>query len=229
VTLAGSVNQLVCPKTAHRLFEHNPGMKLIVMLRNPVERAFSAYLYNCKRGIETLSFEKALSLEETRLQNDGMKIRSFDYFTHGFYYDYIIDYLKYFPIEQFHFIIFENLKNDKEKIISDTFRFLDVDSSYVPYFIKVNETGEARIPSFNKLLFKDNWIKQFLRRSEVFNTLFPLKNRIVLKRKLLYMNTVIGKKPMISFATKKRLTSAYRQSIIQLQELINRDLSHWLE
>ena len=79
-TLTGesSAYYLFHPHTAARIANTLPGVKIIVLLRNPVDRAFSHYQLNLRRGNEHLSFEKAIDAEARRLAGEHDLMRAFD-------------------------------------------------------------------------------------------------------------------------------------------------------
>lgn len=69
-----SPEYLFCPAAPQRVAAFDPGMKLIVMLRNPVERAYSQYQMSRRRGSETLPFAEALALEPERLEAERRRL-----------------------------------------------------------------------------------------------------------------------------------------------------------
>lgn len=82
---------LYSPEGLERLREHSPNTRVVVLLREPVSRAESAYSYAVRRGWEPLStFADALAAEEQRLRDDGwMKWRDCAYFSNGDYPSHI--------------------------------------------------------------------------------------------------------------------------------------------
>lgn len=74
ITGEASPYYLFHPLAAGRIAAELPGVKIIVLLRDPVERAFSAYKQETGRGFETLSFERALVMESRRLEGEAEKI-----------------------------------------------------------------------------------------------------------------------------------------------------------
>ena len=88
-----------------------PAVKIITLLRDPIERAFSHYRMNVKDGTEALSFEEALANERRRIGDDldqmsadewytGTDFRLYSYVARGFYDEQVKRWLKYFPSEQ---------------------------------------------------------------------------------------------------------------------------------
>jgi hypothetical protein len=103
------------PFAMERMARDLPGVKLVVMLRDPVERAFSAYKHECARGYEWETFEKALELEDDRLVGETDRMRadpSYESFTHrhhsytcrGHYADQLERIFELFPRDHVHVI-----------------------------------------------------------------------------------------------------------------------------
>ena len=121
-----------CPR---RVFDAYPRMKFVVLLRNPVVRAYSHYTYNLKRlvGAETLSFREALEAEEERLGPGSPgdtdcdrygRYRWAAYKTRGLYLRHLQRWFEYFPVEQFLIIQSEKLFAESETNLTLLFDFL---------------------------------------------------------------------------------------------------------
>ncbi|MBZ0180746.1 MAG: sulfotransferase domain-containing protein [Melioribacteraceae bacterium] len=110
-----------------RIFDMFPEIKLIFMLRNPVNRALSHYKMEVRAGRETKNFADALNFEEERILKGLYEKKYFSYKTRGLYLEQIERYLKFFDREQMHFVILEEMKNNPEKVMKRIFNFLDVD------------------------------------------------------------------------------------------------------
>ena len=125
------------PHALRRIAETLPDVKLIVILRNPVDRAYSHYQYEVKLGIENLNFKEALDSENKRIRREhekmlmdeymnGFNHRHFTYVSRGCYFEQIKRLYEYFPEDQV--IIVENgaLLKEPLKVLESVFRFLDV-------------------------------------------------------------------------------------------------------
>tara|TARA_B110001454_G_C12694062_1_gene423529 strand:- start:310 stop:1215 length:906 start_codon:yes stop_codon:yes gene_type:complete len=122
------------PKRIHNL---NPNMKLILLLRNPVDRAFSHYIRKMKNGSEKLSFEEVVEQEKSRIEGEQEKMEknekyyssiyhSLAYITTGLYAIRLKHWLKYFPMKQI--LVLENgeFLRDPEKVYNQAIEFLDL-------------------------------------------------------------------------------------------------------
>ena len=125
------------PLVPGRLSNCCPQMKFIVLLRNPVDRAYSQYQKNIQNGLETLSFEEAIGLEDERLEGEEEKIindpgyksqnhRIFSYLSRGLYIVQVKRWFAFFPKENFHFIESENYFAQPLQSVKAIFEFLNV-------------------------------------------------------------------------------------------------------
>ena len=123
------------PHAARRAFETVPQARLIAILRNPVDRAFSFYNHNLRAGLESLSFEDAIDQEEERLAGERDKTRadeeyfSFEYEHHsylarGVYVDQLEDWLAYFSRSQLLVLSTEDLYNRPSETLGRALDFL---------------------------------------------------------------------------------------------------------
>jgi hypothetical protein len=126
------------PCVPERVALHLPNVKLIVLLRNPVNRAYSHYAMERNRNNEPVeSFPEAIRLESARIAGEEEKLiagtitqswahRTFTYAARGMYGRQFERWLKYFPIRQFHIItsdeFFENPQNELNKV----YKFLNI-------------------------------------------------------------------------------------------------------
>lgn len=134
------------PKSAKRIFEILPNVKLICMLRNPIDRAYSHYFHNIgKKGRESLEFEDAIEQENSRISYekynkifDGENFFHYSYLDRGLYLEQILEWMKIFPKEQFLFIKNEDLENNIDKTLNDIFKFLNLKPYNIPNKKKIN-------------------------------------------------------------------------------------------
>lgn len=110
-----------------RIWAYNPAMKFIIVLRNPIERAYSHWNMEHRRNAERLSFADALMRERVRCREAlPFQHRVYSYVDRGFYSEQLRRIWTYFPKSQTHVIRHEDLKNDPERILRDICLFLEV-------------------------------------------------------------------------------------------------------
>jgi len=113
-----------------RMYELLPDAKLIMIVRNPVDRAFSSYKHQVVAGRENLSLEEAIGRESFRMKHNPDGLLHFSYLYQGYYFNHITRFLEYYDKNKCLFITFEELCTNPKQVFKDTFEFLEVDSSF---------------------------------------------------------------------------------------------------
>jgi hypothetical protein len=137
------------PHAPTRVKKTLPGVKLIVMLRNPVERAFSHYKHHVKYKVEPLSFIAAIKAESERLagelnkmiQNENYQsynLQMFSYLHRGVYVDQLKRWFAYFSKEQFLILKSEDFFAEPENNFAKTLRFLGLPEYKLMHYKKFN-------------------------------------------------------------------------------------------
>jgi hypothetical protein len=124
-----STNYLESPKVAERIHSTLPWVKLIFSLRNPVDRAWSNYLWSRQNGLETETFERALVLEEQREREqvpEWRDARPYAYFSRGLYAEHLSRFFDRFPREQILVFRHELLAAQPARVAATLHRFLGV-------------------------------------------------------------------------------------------------------
>jgi hypothetical protein len=113
---------------AYRIYKYNPAMKLIVLLRNPMARAYSQWAMESARGAELLSFSESLRLEYSRRMDAfPSQHRVYSYLDRGRYYVQLMRFLDFFPSRQLLVLRSENLFSDPGNLLDQVARFLEID------------------------------------------------------------------------------------------------------
>lgn len=212
---------LYSPKAPERIHQYIPDVKLIAILRNPIDRAYSAFMHAIRDERETLSdFAAALDQEETRIKQNWEYL--WRYKQMGFYSVQLQRYFDLFDRSQIRVYLYEDLNNSPTKLLEDICQFLKVDEAHMPTMSqRLNTSGMPKNKLLNQLLKKPNPLKSTLK------FLVPShKMRWYISIKLRNQNLV---KPKMPSAIKHKLLEAYNQDILKLQDLIDRDLSSWQE
>jgi hypothetical protein len=222
-----SVMYMYYPEAPRRIKEAVPHAKLIAVLRQPAERAFSAYLHQLRDGHEVhQNFAQALEAEETRIQEGWTPL--WHYRKMGFYYEQLERFYDLFPEAQIQVYLYEDFKAQPQETLKSIFRFLAVDDTFSPDVrLQRNISG---IPK-NRTLHR---VHRFLKNPSGFKTLgkavVPAGLRAKIKRyTLTNLETKNLHKPSLEPSLRRELNDGYRSDIRKLQGLIGRDLSHWLE
>lgn len=210
-------------------------IKIIIILRNPTDRAFSHYCMFKLYGLENLIFEEAIGRKQS-WQTKYLKL--IDYLGMGLYYKQIEAYLENF--EKVKIFLYEDLKNDPQELMRSLLEFLEIDRNFkIDTGQKFNISGEPRSRLLNAII--NNFAHfVFNRKSFVRETIKNFANLIIdwdsfwhsfsqpvvnLIEKIRIKNS---KQAKINPETRKFLINYYRDDILKLQDLIKRDLSSWL-
>jgi hypothetical protein len=209
------------PLAAKNIHDTIPSIRLIAILRDPVQRALSNFYHNRNylRNEPESTFEAAVQAEPRRReQNWG---HPWYYMYKGCYYQHLKRYYDRFDAANISVHLFRDLKTDPELLLKRIYRFLQVDDSFVPDFSRRFNVSRQniRIRSLHTLLNEPHHVKRVLK------PIVPKRLRTQLKLLLRKRNTV---KPQVSPALRRQMISYFRDDILQLQDLIGRDLSSWL-
>lgn len=188
---------------AVRIKDLLPNVKLLLCLRNPIERAYSHY-WKSKASFPdptNASFEEKLeSLPEI--------------INAGFYFDHLQRYMTLFPVEQIHILLFDELEEQPDKVLRDMYTFLHVDSAFTPALMKQKINAGASQGN--------------LGRSKLLWYLYRLFNRMGVYRMAESIEKANTQElPHMQPETQKKLANIYRDQVHQLEDLIKRDLSCW--
>ena len=209
---------LYMPQTAERIRHYIPDAKLIAILRQPAERAFSHYLMMKRDRLETLSFADALDAEDQRVA-DKYGHRWY-YLRRGFYAAQLKPYFANFRREQLKVYLYEDYASNPVGFAQDIFRFLNVDDTFVPDMsVRHNESKLPRVRALQVFLTEPRSVKN------LFKTFVPARLSRRIGDRLRRQNLA---KPQLPADIRQRLTKVYRKDIEELQDMIGRDLSHWL-
>lgn len=215
-----SVNYLYSRTAPGRIAESVPEARLIAILRNPVDRAYSHYLHLVRSGREPIrDFAQALAAEPER-RRQGWEW-SWHYTKMGFYHEQLTRYLQYFDPDQLSVYLFDDFKSDPRSVATDLFQTLGVEDSFALDAVgKHRQTGTPRLEWFQRFLLNPD---HPLRRAS--RSLVPERVR---ERLLTMLKNANLSKPEMSPAVRAELTTLYTDEIHRLEDLLDRDLSHWL-
>lgn len=140
-----STSYIETPGCAQRMARLLPDLKLLFVLRHPVERAVSNYRFSRAHGVETESLQTALTHEEERLRTTSfpqMSAHPFAYLRRGRYIDFLETFLAEFPRQQIRVLTFDALKADTESVLADVLTWLGVPGAVtLPHDPEKNETA----------------------------------------------------------------------------------------
>lgn len=208
------------PAAVSRIRDLIPAVKLIAILRDPIDRAYSNFLHHIRDDLEPCTdFLAAVAQEPDRMANQWWW--GFHYIRAGLYQEQLQRYFNCFNPEQIRIYLYEDLvQSQRDRTLQDLFGFLEIDASFQPDLsIRHNATG---VPQNRKL---HNFLSQTHPLKQVLKPLLPAKLRQQLTSHVKHKNLV---KPALSPEIRQQLLPLFRADILKLQALIQRDLSAWL-
>lgn len=219
--LAGdlSTSYLYSARAPARIRALQPDAKIIMVLRNPIDRAYSFYWYNRNQFVEKLSFEDALEKEPERIA-EGANFR-FHYVESGRYHPQVKRYLDEFGADAVRIHLFEDLARDSASLCREILDFLGVPSDVELVTGEIfNRSGEFKSNTFGRVLTAHFPGKEMIRR------LAPSATRRF-RARLVNMN--MRRPPAMKPEVRARLADAFREDVQMLSQLLNRDVTGWLD
>ena len=197
------------PHVPERIFHYAPDMKLIYILRAPVQRMYSHYVHNYYAG---------------RVDGSPAQVLLNDphYLAVSCYYLQIQQYLAFFPSDQLKLIVLDDLKHNPRQVMRDVFGFLGVDIEFEP-----PNVAEKRHVTAHKA-GRDNALMQALKRSSFYNGVsarLPLGVKVALNK---WLRKPVASPPSMTPELFEQLADRLWDDVIELSKLLGRDLSFWL-
>ena len=190
-------------KSASLIHQYLPQTKIVAILRDPAQRAFSDYQMHFRKGREKRDFNTTIQAKR-------------QYIRQGFYYAELKPFFEIFNRDQIKILLYEDLAKNPLGFIQDLFRYIEVDDQFIPDMSKRGrDSGMAKNTALNRLLNKQNLFTKALK------TVIP--NSVI--NKLIKQNSY---KPKLSIEDRNQLIQIYREDILKLQDLLELDLSAWL-
>ena len=209
-----SVSYLFYDSVPDKIKNFNPNSKIIIVLRNPIERGFSHYLMDKRIGFVKNKYD---DIVHKKSQNKKAFLYYQQYVALGLYYEQLQRYFSVFDKKQILVLLYEDISQHIEKVVHNLYSFLEVDTSFKPDLNKKHNTFIAPKNPVIQHLYKFKMVRNVAKR--VFNNSFQhsIKNNFFSKEK----------KPVLDNGLKKDLIEIYRSDIDKTAEFINRDLRSW--
>lgn len=230
-SLAGgsNVHLMYFPGTAEALHGHNPEMKLIALLRNPVDRAYSSYWYARRNGWEPCStFEEAIRDEAARHALSEAERAELTHVSHGYYHEQLERYLRVFSPGQLCVVLTDDLKDAPRRTLDTVFGFLGLPASAA----EIDVGTRSNVSSLPRSLWlqrfflsKNAWHKELIRRAVPASIRYRLQP--VFHRTVLAANLKPFEYPPMAEETRLMLKEHYAPWNRKLAGLLGRDLGTW--
>jgi len=216
-----STHYLYVERSPARIKALIPDAKLIAVLRNPVDRAFSSYQHLVRDDLEPLDFGAALDAEPQRIAEHYAYL--YRYTDMGFYSEQLDRYEKTFPENQLCVLLYDDLRSDPEGTCRRIFSFLGVDEDFVPDMSgEYNRSGVPKNRFMHRLLNPSAPMKRRL-----WNVTPRFARERLLDAQTRMVNRNLQRQTMPE-PERDRLRDVFREEVGRLETRLGRDLSHWL-
>lgn len=203
-----------------RIQRYIPGVKLIAVLRNPIDRAYSAHTMLLQHGRETIAdFGRALDAEEDRTRHNWEPI--WHYIKMGFYTDQLKRYYEVFDPGQIRVIVYDDFDANSLGVIRDLYEFLDVDKTFIP-----DTSTRHNVSMVPKSLTMHSIVAGQHPAKAALKAVLPYRLRRAVKNSVVERN--LTRPAVMQPQVRQQLREVFRADILELQNLVGRDLSHWL-
>ena len=209
-----SAGTLGNPEVTERVYEALPEVRLIFLLRDPIDRLHSHFTF--LQGVQAIEPETPFSefiRSDTEWRDTLIDL--------GRYHKHLTRFEQYFDRDQILVLLFDDLKTDASSLVERVYRFVDVDSSFRPDLEVNNPTREPRFGGLYRVLTK-MWasVRKYM---DVYTASHVRPVRRAIKR--LVMKEA-DRQPMRT-EDKEYLRSIYLEPSHELEDWLNEDLSHW--
>ena len=197
------------PNVPERIFNYMPDMKLIYVLRAPVQRMYSHYVHNYYAG-------RADGSPADVLLNDP------HYLAVSQYYLQLQQYLAFFPADRIKLIVLDDLQHNPRQLVREAFEFLGVDARFEPPNVE-----EKRHVTAHKR-GQDNALMRLLKQSPFYSSLstrMPLSVKVVLNK---WLRNPVEPPPAMTPELFQQLAGRVREDVLLLSKYLDRDLIFWL-
>lgn len=217
-----STPYLTSPAAAARIHARLPTSRIIAILRQPADRAYSAYNFSRQIQLEPEgTFQAALTDQGRRISHEWAPVLLYQW--SGHYHAHLQPWFGLFPRDRIRVCLYEDWQHHPHRTLTDLFRFLEVDDRFQPNLERRNVTRLPRLPWLYRLAHTNRgsdqpasmlrvagrqWLHSLVRTADTrFNRIAP---------------------PPLDPGLKAELTRGYRDDLLKLEQLLDRDLSPWL-
>ena len=211
-----SVSYLFYNDVPQKIKDYNQKSKIIIILRNPIDRAFSHYLMDYRLGLVSESFEDIIN-KKSKHKNAHLFYQQ--YIQVSEYAPQIKRYLNVFKRENILFIDYEDFKNDVAEVVNNVYLFLGVNDDFQPNLNKKHNTYTMPKNGIIRYIYSFVSFRNFL--TSIFS-----KGLVKSIRNRLFINY---RKPKLSNANREFLNEFFKEDIKELNALLNKDFTKWLK
>ncbi len=213
-----STGYLYHPAVAANIRSRLPESRIVVILRNPIERSYSHYLMRLRTKTDVRTFADAVRDQMAR--EDHIRWRDGPYVHAGLYAEQLSQYFERFPRQQIAIYLYDDLVDDAAGLMRQLHAFLDVSAFDTDVAARYNVSGQPKATILGPVMRRTSlsiWVRSHLPpgiRERAMRLYAGLQEKSVTK-------------PKMPPATRETLQQYFRDDIQQVEDLIGQDLSHW--
>lgn len=214
--------------TSRNIYSFNPEMKLIAILRNPIDRAYSAYWYFVHDGVETENFESALEREKEIIKRGTFEEQAnFTYVSHGYYLQQLVPFFEIFEKKQVLILLYDDFEQNPALSLKEIYSFLGLEEHYPQevFHKKYNVASSPRFTFLHELVYRDNLIKSAYKY--LLPEDFRYKIRFSMVHRILDKFSRPTNYPAMRADTRMYLKEKFYRHNIELGKFLEKDLSRW--
>jgi len=234
--------------TAYKeIFKYNQKAKIIICLRNPISACISYHNHNKVMGFETINdFSEAWNSQHLRVSSNykiplwarNEKLR-YQYKNIYNYNNHVLKYLNTFGKENVKIIFFEDIRDNKDKVFLELFKFLNVKNFLITEYtivnfipkINIDNTLKNKIYLYKVYFLKKDSVRKF---SKIIKTILRIKSfnflgKFLKPNSINPRHKIVSKKQELDEDIKKLLLDKFKESILDLSKTLNKNLDHWLK
>jgi len=204
-------------KTAMRIYDFNPNVKLIACLRNPADKIISNFNYAKRTYLsDEVDFQSFFQFHEKYKKNNSHNMNK----ETANYYENLYSFYELFPIENILVVFYDDLKSNPQKFIQSIYQFLDVDATFVPS--KLNEMVNPNTASRSAFVAHFAYaVASIFRKIGLANFVGTVKRNNFFNS-ILYRNTKSVEKKILTQKEKEMVDAYYKSAYPKLEKLIEK-------
>lgn len=201
-----------------RIAEFIPNCKILVLVRNPIDRVYSMYWQNVRDAREPLSLEEALDAEPMRVRHRWEV--SYHYTSIGFVAPGVRRFQRFFGLDNVKVVLFEDLFGNLDQSLTEISGFLGIaDTGYRVPRARVNSSGEPRWRYLQQIMNEPGPVKEVLMRFT------PRRARRQMRERISAWN--LRPAPTMPAPIRRELVQLFDDEITAIESITGRSLEHW--
>jgi len=219
-----SPGYLLYKESPKLIYDYNPEIKLIAVLRNPVDRFFSHYNFFIQKKLETRSIEEVIKqeniMEDVYFNDKFLENRPITYIRNGLYFKNLSRYFELFPAQNIKIILYDNFRQNPQEVLNEICEFLEISKfeledikEHNVTMISNNQSIDSVVNAISHLKIKKYLPDSLKSAAKSFQTFINRLNQEKIKP--------------LEDEQRQKLNQIFKSDIEKLEKLIGLDLSVW--